>query len=118
MPTTATEDLRLANRNLSIRFERLQSCENRAPSIQPADFSKLRNEILCAVNCMRSLPHDWDSDQQLQAEVSACRRNLQQIARLLPGFHVLLQAEKRRLQLALDHLDTTAAWAEASRKSL
>lgn len=118
MPRATIEALRLANRSLYGILNRLRSSRTAVASIRCQDFSALRNEVLRVAHCMRSLPADRSSDAELEKEISEYRNNLQQLAQILPLIHVGLQARRGRLEAALDHLQTVAAWADASSKSL
>jgi len=118
MMRAAIQALRLSNRNLSAGLVRLQSGGDAPAAIRFGDFLALRTDLLRAANCMRSISPDPALTAELEKEISEYRSNLEQIARVLPSVHGRLQAEKGRLETALDHLHAVAAWADASKDNL
>ena len=115
MPSATSDTLRLANRNLCVGLARLA---RNAATVRAEDLFFLRNEVLRAAECVRHTTPASARDAELEKDISQCRNHLRQLAQILPLVHVGLQARKRRLELALGHLQAVAAWADASRKSL
>jgi len=114
---SAAEDLRLANRNLQAGLESLRLSRKGLTRIRAQDLSALRNEVRHVAHCIRSLSADF-RDAELEKEISQCRGNLEQLAQVLPRFHLELQAQKKRLQSLLARMQRVAAWADANQKSL
>jgi hypothetical protein len=104
--------------------QRLRSILNRArspsflSSIGAADFAGLRREIQRASQLIRNSRPDWVSDQDLRAAVMDYCRGLKEFAEFLPLVQMMLEARRKRLQVALDHLQAAALWWQARSDSL
>lgn len=57
-------------------------------------------------------------DPDFEAEISAYRNHLEQLAHVLPAVSGRLLTEKARLEAAQAHIARAAAWAQASHKTL
>jgi hypothetical protein len=118
MSSSTVEALRAINLVLHSRLQTLGAGATLVP-IRAKDFSDLRRDVLRAAYYLRSLSDDQRSkDAELEQQLVQCRKNLMDLAQILPAVHVQLQANKARLQAALDHLRAAGAWADASTNSL
>jgi len=118
MANSAAEDLRTVNQNLCAGLVRLQSLPNPSTAISAEDFFALRTNLERAASCMCSMSADSRPSAEWEKEISEYRRNLERIVQVLPSFHAGLQAQKGRLEAAINHLQATATWAQASKNSL
>jgi hypothetical protein len=113
MPTDVMERLHLANRSLREKVAGWQAGRPLTSATQ--DFAEVLTEL-------RSVRARWgqifNSDMEIQREVSEYRHNLEQLAKILPAIHGKLLAEKGRLQTRRNHLSAAAAWAESRAKTL
>lgn len=112
------QSLRVANHNLRAGLARLQDGPDRYPAPAHAEFAGLRAEILRATDCLRSGDGNVSADPQLGKELSEYRNYVEQLVRVLPSVSGRLLTEKARLEAARAQVAKTAAWAQASKKTL
>jgi hypothetical protein len=117
MSSPAFQSLRAANHSLRARLARLP-VEHRGPGdIAHTEIADLRAELLRATDCLRNVS-TAASDAEVATEISECRRNVQQLGRILPSIQGRLLIEKARLETARTHMAKAAAWAQGSKKTL
>jgi hypothetical protein len=118
MPTDTVATLRVANASLRAGLTRLQLEQNASAPLRPEDLSSLLTKLLRNADCLRSMPADSAPDAELEKAISEYRSTLEQLAHILPRVHGQLLTEKARLEIARAHVTATAAWAQASKKTL
>jgi hypothetical protein len=118
MSNTSAGELRIANRNLRAGLARLLPEPNGSSPLHPEDLSGLLAELLRAADCLRGIPPGSIPDVQLEKDVSEYRNIVEQLAQMLPRVHGRLLTEKARLEIAQAHVAATAAWAQASSRTL
>jgi hypothetical protein len=116
--SNASESLHIANGNLHAGLARLLPEPHASVLLNSEDLSSLLTELLRAGDCLRSIAPDSARDAELEKEISEYRRNLEQLAQILPCVHGRLLTEKARLEIAQAHVTAAAAWAQASTKIL
>ena len=116
MSSVTIQRLRSVNQYLRTGLARLQSQQNRPAAIAPTEFADLLAEIRCATDCLRG--GGFTADPEWEQEKSEYRRNLEQLAKILPSVSGRLLVEKARLEAARAHVAKAAAWAQARTKTL
>jgi hypothetical protein len=118
MPKPAIEDLRQAHRALQAGLARLQPQLTNPASLKPDDFAGLLASLLSAAGVVRTIPAASMSAVEMKKEISQYRTTIEKLAQVLPSIHGRLLAEKARLEIVQTHMAATAAWAQASKKTL
>jgi hypothetical protein len=118
MSSDIVANLRLANANLRTGLAGLQPERNETSPFEPADFSGLLTELFRAAGCLRSIPPGSAWDAELEKAIFEYRSTVEQLAQILPRVHGRLLTERARLEIARAHVTATAAWAQASTKTL
>ena len=83
--------------------------------IAPTEFTDLLWELRGASDCCRALSAEASADAELANEISAWRKNVEELEKLLPWVQGRLLVEKARLQALQAHVTAAECWAEASR---
>ena len=109
--------LREVNGNIRSALTRLRPDQKHCSDIRPQDFSDLLSEILRAAECLRGQPAQLEEMELAQASLEY-RTNLEKLREFLPQLHGNLLAEKARLETARAQVAATAAWAQASTRTL
>jgi hypothetical protein len=103
------------NRKLRGRLERLRGAPDRPAIVAPTEFTDLLRELGDGSDCCRGLSADVSADAELANEISAWRKNVEELGKLLPWVQGRLLVEKARLQALQAHITAAESWAEASR---
>lgn len=118
MSSDRVATLSLANTKLRARLARWQSARNETSHLEAKYLSGLLAELLRTAGCLHSIPADSAPDPELEKAISEYRSTVEQLAQILPRIHGRLLTEKARLEIARAHVNATAAWAQASAKTL
>jgi len=118
MPSPTSETLRTANRDLRAGIARLLQEPNASAPLRANDLSGLLEKLVGAAGCVRGISADSMPEGELENAISEYRRTIEELAQILPRVHGRLLTEKACLEIAQAHLTATAAWAEASQKTL
>ncbi|MGA9042941.1 MAG: hypothetical protein WB421_20600 [Terriglobales bacterium] len=117
MPTDALETLRQVNDQLRSALVRLRPERKHCSTIQPKDFSDLR-QLLRAAEGLRRLPQHSEAAAALEKESIEYRSNLEKLKHFLPDVQARLLAEKSRLEAARTHVSSARYWAADSQSRL
>jgi hypothetical protein len=115
MTSVIIDRLRIANGNLRVRLARLLP---ESATLEPQDLSGLLTDLLGAADCLRSVPRESVPHAELEKARCEYRSIVEQLGQTLPQVQGRLLTEKARLEIARAHVAATAAWAQASQKSL
>jgi hypothetical protein len=118
MPASPAESLRLINAKVRFVLNGWQLKSAAASALTPTVFTDLLAEIHNAAELLRGTPAHAAPDPQLQEEIAAYYRNVQELEKNLPAMQGRLLVEKSRLETARTHLAAAAAWAEVRKKTL
>lgn len=115
MSNASLQRLCAMNRKLRGRLDRLRGAPDRPAIIAPTEFTDLLWELRGASDCCRALSAEASADAELANEISAWRKNVEELEKLLPWVQGRLLVEKARLQALQAHVTAAECWAEASR---
>jgi len=110
--------LRQINAELESVLAHLQPQRTRCSALSPQDFSAILAHIQRAAEALQHPHSDPQAAAALALEARAFRTRLHQFSKFLPALHVLLVAEKSRLETARAHLATAAVWNRERKKLL
>jgi hypothetical protein len=112
------QTLRETNRRLHFWLESV--IPNGQPVVAtPEHIAALLSELLRAGVGLRTEPIPTKvGDPELDGELNQYRRNLERLRDLMPWLRAQLQAERTRLEAQQSRVQSTAAWARASRQTL
>lgn len=112
------QSLRAVNDNLRAALARLRGEQECSAAPAPTEFADLLREVLRATDCLSS--RDWNASAgtEFEKERSDYRRNIEQLAQVLPSVSGRLLTEKARLEAARAHVAKASAWAQARAKTL
>jgi len=118
VPAPIEERLRLANQKLQTGTARLQPKADCPVVLKPEDLSSLRIDLSCAADLFGTIASDPSRSAGIENEISQYRSTVEQLARVLPSVQARLLTEKARLEIVQAHMTATAAWAQASKKTV
>jgi hypothetical protein len=114
--------LREVNASLRSALLRLRPERRHCSSLQPQDFSDIRNQLSRAAKCWQLQPPDSETaaatSAVLEKERLEYRNHLEKLKQFLPDLRLRLLAEKSRLESARAQVVAAATWARARKTTL
>ena len=117
MPATAIEDIQCASEKVRSLFARMLRSSSTLVTIDSQVLAGLLESMARANQWLGRRELGDEDERALEKELAEYRQNLQRLRQVLPSIQGRLLTEKARLEHARAHLDSAAAWLQASKKT-
>lgn len=111
-----TQTLRETNQRLRYWLDGLAPGPAEIPVATPEQMAGLLSELLRAGEWLRALPQQRDGE--LEAELTAYRKNVERLREILPFLHGQLLRERAYLEEERTRIASIAQWVQGSRQTL